>query len=108
MSNLFQMRILGSSVSLSHAIVSESPWERTLPIAHPEVARTQADALIARPVTRVEPAEMSSLRQRPYSAPVRVMIGDGQVRRALAAYAAAQRLERREGLQSFLGIDEYA
>lgn len=102
------MQILGSPASLSYSIVSESSWERTLPVVPPpNVARTDADALTERPVTRAERTEESQYR-RPYSAPVRVMASDGYARRAVAAYEATQRLERRDDLQSFLGVDEYA
>lgn len=102
------MQILGSPVSLSHPIISESSWERTLPVAPPSAARTDAEALIERPVTRAERTEESSPYRRPYSAPVRVRAGDGYARRALATYEATQRLERRDDLQSFQGIDDYA
>ena len=105
------MQILGSPASLSYSIVSESSWERTLPVVPPPaVARTDADALTERPVTRSERTEESSQYRRPYSAPVRVMAGDGYGygRRAVAAYESTQRLERRDDLRSFQGIDEYA
>jgi hypothetical protein len=103
------MQILGSPASLSYSIVSESSWERTLPVVPPPaVAGTDADALTERPVTRAERTEESSQYRRPYSAPVRAMTGDGYGRRAVAAYEAAQRLERRDDLRSFQGVDEYA
>lgn len=102
------MQILGSPVSLSHAIVSESSWERTLPVAPPPAIRTDADSLTERPVTRAERTEESAQYRCPYSAPVRVMAGDGYARRAVAAYEATQRLERRDDLQSFQGVDDYA
>lgn len=102
------MQILGSPVSLSYSIVSESSWERTLPVPVPPPAvKTDADTLIERPVTRAERAEESQYR-RPYSAPVRAMAGDGYARHAVAAYEATQRLERRDDLPSFQGVDEYA
>jgi hypothetical protein len=101
------MQILGSPVSLYHSVVSDSSWERTLPVVPPPASRTEADALIERPVTRTERAEESQYR-RPYSAPVRVMADDGYARRAVATYEATQRLERRDDLQSYQGVDEYA
>jgi hypothetical protein len=102
------MQILGSPVSLSYSIVSESSWERTLPIpVPPPAAQTNADTLTERPVARAERTEESQYR-RPYSTPVRVMASDGYARRAVAAYEATQRLERRDDLQSFQGVDEYA
>lgn len=103
------MQILGSPAALSYSIVSESSWERTLPVVlPPAVARTDTEALTERPVTRAERTEESSQHRRPYSAPVRVMAGDGYGRRAVAAYEATQRLERRDDLRSFQGVDTYA
>jgi len=102
------MQILGSPVLLSSSLVSESSWERTLPVVPPPAAGTDANTLTERPVTRAERIEESGYRQRPYSAPVRVMTGDGYARRALAAYESTQRLERRDGLHLFQGVDEYA
>ncbi|MGQ9658761.1 MAG: hypothetical protein ACUVQI_02195 [Thermochromatium sp.] len=101
------MQILGSPVSLFQSIVSESPWERTLPVAPPPAVRTDAKALSERPVTRTERTEGTQYR-RPHSAPVRVMAGDSYARRALAAYESTQRLEWRDDLRSFTGIDAYA
>lgn len=102
------MQILGSPVSLPHAVVPESSWERTLPVVPPPAVRPDASTLIERPVTRTERTEEPHHQQRPYSAPVRVMAGDGYARRAVETYESTQRLERRDDLQILRGVDEYA
>lgn len=101
------MQVLGSSVSLVYAAVSEPAWERGLPVVPPPVIHTETQAFSDRPVGRVEAGEWSSDR-RPYSAPVRVLLGGGLARRALAVYESVQRLEQREDLPLFAGVDVYA
>ena len=102
------MQILGSPASVSYSIVSESSWERTLPVVPPPAVNTDTETLSERPVTRPERTEESASYRRPYSAPVRVMAGDGYARRAVAAYEDTQRLQPRDDLQSLRGVDEYA
>jgi hypothetical protein len=63
--------------------------------------------LTDRPVAKageVEGADLASTRR----SLVRMAAGDGHARRALAAYESIQRLEWREDLKAFKGVDTYA
>ncbi|QIK38093.1 hypothetical protein GWK36_08960 [Caldichromatium japonicum] len=101
------MQILGSQVSLIHAAVSESAWERGQAVSLPPVVYTDTKALLERPVGGIEQVETSRDR-RPYSSPVRILNGGGAAQRALNAYESVQRLEKRDDLVAFAGIDVYA
>ncbi len=101
------MQIIGSLVSLTHAAVSESAWERRDSIVSPPVVQSDAQALIERPVAGIERPETVA-NHRPYSSPVRALNAGGKMRRALDAYESVQRLQAGEELMAFAGIDVYA
>lgn len=100
------MQILGSSASQFYSNVSDPAWERTLPLVPPPVSRTDTTPLTERPVAQAGKPEDAQYR-RSYSPPVRMM-ADGYAQNAVATYEATQRLEQRDDLQSFRGVDEYA
>ncbi|MBK5963175.1 hypothetical protein CCR95_03485 [Thiocystis minor] len=102
------MQIPGSLIPSSYPLPVEQRLERdarVIPFVSPQ-AQTQVP-LTRRAVPNVQQAEPMSLRQRAPE-PIRLATDNLHARRALSAYESAQRVQVREDLRAFVGVDAYA
>ena len=102
------MQISGSLIPFSYPLPVEQRLERdaqVIPFVSPQ-AQAQVP-LTRRAVPNVQQAEQLSLGYRS-SEPIRLAAGNLQARRALSAYESAQRVQVREDLRAFVGVDAYA
>ncbi|AFL72813.1 hypothetical protein [Thiocystis violascens] len=102
------MQIPGLLIPSSYPLPVEQRLERdarVIPFV-PSQARTQVP-LTPRAVPNIQQAEPMSLGLRAAD-PIRLAAGNPHTRRALLAYESAQRVQVREDLRAFVGIDDYA
>ncbi|NEV61793.1 hypothetical protein [Thiorhodococcus minor] len=100
------MKIPGAIVARPVSTPSEQSRD-ALPQIFPGPSAVQADPVVQRPISKVEPDVVLDLRNRH---PVRVEGSAGRryARQAVETYESVHQLKQRDNLRSVSGVDDFA